>query len=775
MNLQETVKQLERIGECLEGIAWIGLGLGFMYTVYLSRNLWIEKKKTGREKEKKHKKRKGRKKYKLLMWASTILAAGRGETEVKAETKTEVKMPEIRIQTGDTSCLEREGTWYYAKECSIYVWKTESGEKEEETEKTMEVSVFLKNEKEEWEEAEEEKLRENEICILEKKEGEMWEITFTKEIQCRITGEIWEEGKEEPDCQVGQEIVLDMTPPTVKETLVYYQTDQRRAEPENGCYYGGEALEEELGIEDFTGALGVICQGKKQGADEIVFEREFCEEEKIQMKIPEDFFGKLEWKITDYAGNVKIWEQPEIFCTESAHRHQEHAGIWGEVLEMGQNQAVVQVKAEDKWSGLRKIWMKKNGKIIWEEWQDHEDRYIWEKSLTVPLGEETEIYLEIWYEDRAGHGGKQELFLERRKEGSKTEGNQETTPDTEEPDIPAEKEEETETLEPWKEDKENPVITISGVEKEKTYSGTVVLNIQIHEPWLNREKTICVLRRETGGEIFLEQTGENQYTWETEKGKEGDDIYHLEVKAWDLAGNTAEENIIFQINRQGSVFSVKGLNENKIYTPGNELIIQEENRSAVNHRTIMYIWEGKPYLLRENTDYTVAARREDEKWKYQYRLNPALFLREGRYTIHILTGDEAGNRRSNLNYFDKQGNGKKLPVEFHVENRQEKIPGKSEERGEIYFRGKENEKEEKTTKEESCIENTGDNKEFNIQRNRQLTEKKKIQTDKKKSDGENKNTEKYNSGKTEKVTDGWKWIIPMGILFWYLGKRKLWK
>lgn len=66
MNLQETVKQLERIGECLEGIAWIGLGLGFMYTVYLSRNLWIEKKKTGREKEKKHKKEKAEKNINFL-------------------------------------------------------------------------------------------------------------------------------------------------------------------------------------------------------------------------------------------------------------------------------------------------------------------------------------------------------------------------------------------------------------------------------------------------------------------------------------------------------------------------------------------------------------------------------------------------------------------------------------------------------------------------------------------------------------------------------------
>lgn len=785
MKLQETVEQLERIAEWLEGIAWIGMGLGFVYTVYLFRNLWRDQKKG--ERESIHKKRKNRGIYHLLLWLAAIAGGGMETIEVKAEVHTEEILPEIRIEAEETPYLERGGIWYYAKGCSICVLKMdieseENEEKateekiEEHTGKTIRVSVLLKDENGEWKEADEEDLGKYDIQIEEKQKGELWKIHFSQEVQCIVTGEIWEEGREEAIAQVQQEMILDMTPPTVKETLVSYQADKRKAEQENGYYYSNEILEEEIRIEDFAGVASVICQGKKSENDEKLFEREFCEEEKIQITIPEDFLGKLEWRITDYAGNMQIWEQPEIFCTESSQKHQEHGKIHGEILETGENQAVVQVSVEDGWSGIRKIWMKKNGRIIWEEWKDNENIYVWEKTLPVPLGEEAEIYLEVFYEDRAGYSGKKELFLERKQE-DKVEENPGLPSDKEEPEGLPEKQEE-EVSEPWKEDKENPIITIAGVEEGKTYRGAVSLVIHIQDSWLKQERTVCILRGEKRGEIFLKKTGENQYGWETEKGKNEDDRYHLMVKAWDQAGNSAEENILFQINRQGSVFSVQGINENKMLTPENKIIIREENRSMVNRRTIMCIWEGEPCLLQENKDYTVQTQKEGERWKYEYQLNPSLFVREGRYTIHILTGDEAGNRRSNLNYFDEDGCGKKLPVEFYVEHKMEKILTKSLERGGIYFQRKENTEEglNEREKEEKKLEIAESNEKAEQIKSEQKEEKEKTISQAKKGEQgeeEKKNSGDYGGEKNGKIMEGWKWIVSWGVLFLYLRRKKL--
>ena len=263
--------------------------------------------------------------------------------------------------------LEREGVWYYNQEFGIRLLEEKNEEEQEEKEEVsseelsnIEIQIRQKNTGGEWEEIEEEQFSEKGIMILQEEER-CWEIRFAKPIQCQVIGR-WEEENADSDFSVQQEVALDQNAPVILETEVLHENTGEQAVPEKGAFFSRDRLKARLVSQDETGIEKILCEGVDSTSGEMIFQQKM--EGEGWILLPQDFCGHLIWKIEDYSGNELVWEQPEIFCIESLQIHREHSGLRMEITEETSEGALLKMGVWDHWSGIRKIWLKKDGRVF---------------------------------------------------------------------------------------------------------------------------------------------------------------------------------------------------------------------------------------------------------------------------------------------------------------------------------------------------------------------------------------------------------------------------
>ncbi len=775
MELRVIAERMRATSEYLRGAAWIGMGISFLRAISMGKYLWKAKNK--------RKMRFGKKSKKVEKLLYTLVLAGGCGAFFTGDPiyGAEISEP-LRIEWVESPHLEREGVWYYNQEFGIRLLEEKNEEEQEEKEEVsseelsnIEIQIRQKNTGGEWEEIEEEQFSEKGIMILQEEER-CWEIRFSKPIQCQVIGR-WEEENADSDFSVWQEVALDQNAPVILETEVLHENTGEQAVPEKGTFFSRDRLKARLVSQDETGIEKILCEGVDSTSGEMIFQQKM--EGEGWILLPQDFCGRLIWKIEDYSGNELVWEQPEIFCIESLQIHREHSGLCMEITEETSEGALLKMGVWDHWSGIRKIWLKKDGRVFWEEWLDQKnDRiYTWENFVEVTVTDEKDITVTLVFEDRAGYQNECSVTVEGKEipqeepEEDKTEG--------EEP-VP-EKEPETEQEEPpipWKDDRQEPKIMISGVEEGKSYSGQVSFLATIQDAWLDWEKSEGILYGERQGAIPLEKTKEGQFFWKTEEKDNRDDVYRLLIQAWDRNGNVAKAEVNFLINQRGSVFRIEQGEKKENLSETFELLVTEENRSEVTHRTVMCIWEGRPKVLQETVDYTMDVKQDSGKWIYQYRFLPQLFQKEGRYTIHLVTADRAGNRRSNLHFYDEQKQYRKLPIEFCISSKKEQEGAEQMKNSLLYFRQKKATEKENIVESSKKEESFSQNKETDKMVLRETTEKEKRGESVK--GGAEKEREKIFLGRGEsgglgEIRQIGKWILLCGAVVLHRMKRRIFR
>lgn len=774
MELRVIAERMRATSEYLKGAAWIGMGISFLSAISIGEYLWKHKSK--------RKMRSGRKRRRAerILYALVLARACEAFFAGEPIYGGEISEP-LRIEWVEEPHLEREGVWYYNQEFGIRLLvedknEEEQGEKEElsPTELSkIKIEIRQKNTGGEWEEVEEEQFSEKGIVIWQE-EGKGWEIRFSKAIQCQVIG-IWEEANTDSDFSILQEVALDQNAPVILETEVLHENTGEQAVPEKGVFFSGDRLRARIVSQDETGIERISCEGKDTTTGEKVFEQEM--EGEGEILLPQDFCGCLTWKITDYGGNELVWKQPEIFCIESPQIHREHSGIRMEITEETSKGVLLNIGVWDQWSGIRKIWMKKNGRVVWEEWLDQKNGsiYTWENIVEIEVPDENDITVTLVFEDRAGY--QEECMVTVEGKDIPLEETEEEREEQEE--LLPEKEPETEQEKPpipWKEDRQAPKIMISGVEEGGSYSGQVSFWAIIQDTWLDWERSEGILYREHQGEIALEKTEEGKFFWKVEEKGNRDGVYRLLIQAWDRNGNMAKEEVNFLINQRGSVFRMEQQGKKGDFSEPSELLVTEENRSEVTHRTVMCIWEGRPKVLQEAVDYTIDAKQDSGKWIYQYRFMPELFHKEGRYTIHLVTADRAGNRRSNLHFYDEQKQYRKLPMEFYVSSKKEQEGAKQMENSLLYFRQK------KENDKENAVENSENEEKFQKDKEtakivmQETTKKEKMEEPIKVDAGKERTktfSEGGESGRLEEIRQMGKWLLLFGAILLHRRKRLL--
>lgn len=183
-------------------------------------------------------------------------------------------------------------------------------------------------------------------------------------------------------------------------------------------------------------------------------------------------------------------------------------------------------------------------------------------------------------------------------------------------------------------------------------------------------------------------------------------------------------------------------------------------------------------MLQETVDYTMDVKQDSGKWIYQYRFLPQVFQKEGRYTIHLVTADQAGNRRSNLHFYDEQKQYRKLPIEFCISSKKEQEGAEQMKNSLLYFRQKKATEKENIVESSKKEESFSQNKETDKMVLRETTEKEKRGESVK--GGAEKEREKIFLGRGEsgglgEIRQIGKWILLCGSVVLHRMKRRIFR
>ena len=214
---------------------------------------------------------------------------------------------------------------------------------------------------------------------------------------------------------------------------------------------------------------------------------------------------------------------------------------------------------------------------------------------------------------------------------------------------------------------------IAGVENGMPYKETVIPEVSFSD--INYSDYSIKLTRTRMNEIDVDVTDQFIAGLVSEDGnggsgvfdtferiRENDGIYRLEVTMNDLAGNTATSEVMFSVNRFGSVYVfgdyLISLQDAYVQKVSDDLVITEYNPDKLleNSVNIQVTHDSSPlstvnYKVNPLVNNAVSVG-ESGWYQYEYVIDASNFEKDGVYSLVISSADEAGNMPETINFDD---------------------------------------------------------------------------------------------------------------------------
>ena len=203
-----------------------------------------------------------------------------------------------------------------------------------------------------------------------------------------------------------------------------------------------------------------------------------------------------------------------------------------------------------------------------------------------------------------------------------------------------------------------PELEITGVQDMSANNGVVVPVIKSKDTNITQASTEINLSGSNNGKvnpsIRVEGQSENiTYTIaDLAHDKSNDDLYTLNVKLTDLAGNVVEKTLKYSVNRFGSIFvlsdATKAMVDNYYVTSPQDVVITEINVDALTYKEVSVANEGNVKELSEGRTFKTSDYTNEKGWhSISYTLDAANFKKDGVYTVTVYSEDRASNKQSN--------------------------------------------------------------------------------------------------------------------------------
>lgn len=154
---------------------------------------------------------------------------------------------------------------------------------------------------------------------------------------------------------------------------------------------------------------------------------------------------------------------------------------------------------------------------------------------------------------------------------------------------------------------------------------------------------------------FAPSDGANGITWSfnnVPRERKYDDLYTMTAVVEDLAGNVKEENLVFSVNRFGSVYVIsddtRSMMEVDYVREPKAVTVTEINVDTLTKKDVTVSRDGDAERLTAGEDYNVRAQGTDETWKsFTYTVPETYFDNDGHYAVTIASVDRATNAQDN--------------------------------------------------------------------------------------------------------------------------------
>lgn len=233
-------------------------------------------------------------------------------------------------------------------------------------------------------------------------------------------------------------------------------------------------------------------------------------------------------------------------------------------------------------------------------------------------------------------------------------------------------------------DQTAPRIQIRGVEDGSANRGQVSVRILCQDLRLRQENCGAELLKAEAGQWERAEQGMEERSSAGERefladdfsyGPETDGMYCLRVWAGDLAGNFEERQLLFSVNRYGSVYLAAEETARWLFPEdgshpylreGQEVVLEEYNVDAVDTYSLTLFHDGEMRVLREQEDFVRSRKTENgDSWQaWEYRVGRENFQEEGTYELLLVSEDAAGNKMGNSSAKEP---GRETAVTFSVD------------------------------------------------------------------------------------------------------------
>ena len=209
-------------------------------------------------------------------------------------------------------------------------------------------------------------------------------------------------------------------------------------------------------------------------------------------------------------------------------------------------------------------------------------------------------------------------------------------------------------------DKTKPEVKISDVENGSSNNDVVMPRVTYTDNNFDANNVSITLTGSVKGNVDIKgaysdiANGQSFIFANFDKLQEEDDIYTLNAKVIDKAGNEAEDNIMFTVNRFGSIYLFDAGLQTMIgkYMNSNEDIkLTEMNADDIDLSKVKVKLSknGITNDLVKGKDFTVEKSGGNGEWsKLDYTVKSSSFKEDGKYVLTFISVDNAGNTNENI-------------------------------------------------------------------------------------------------------------------------------
>ena len=207
-------------------------------------------------------------------------------------------------------------------------------------------------------------------------------------------------------------------------------------------------------------------------------------------------------------------------------------------------------------------------------------------------------------------------------------------------------------------DKTAPEVSFSGVENFSANNGEVAPTVVYGDKYIDIQASKVTLKGANNGPVSVGSSVkqiENGFAVsysDFAHDKSMDDLYVLEATVCDMAGNQTKDELVFSVNRHGSVFVVgdvaRKFNEKYYINAPKDITITEINIDELTQKDVSISRDGDIRELVNGKDYAVSRQGSDTSWKtYTYTIGKKNFGTDGIYSVTVYSKDKATNVQDN--------------------------------------------------------------------------------------------------------------------------------